>query len=98
MLAASGAPIFALDLQFSAGFGGVAKRDGGEREIRTHETFRFAGFQDRCHQPLGQLSVPSFYNVANLSLKTRGFGNTGYTFSRAGTDDSRALATPQAAV
>ena len=36
--------------------------DGGRGEIRTHETFRFAGFQDRCHQPLGHPSVCCNHN------------------------------------
>ena len=30
---------------------------GGESGIRTHGCFRIAGFQDRCLQPLGHLSV-----------------------------------------
>ena len=30
---------------------------GGAGEIRTHESLRPGGFQDRCHQPLGHRSV-----------------------------------------
>ena len=30
---------------------------GGESGIRTHGCFHIAGFQDRCLQPLGHLSV-----------------------------------------
>jgi hypothetical protein len=31
---------------------------GGSLGIRTLETFRFAGFQDRCNRPLCQASYP----------------------------------------
>ncbi len=31
--------------------------DGGAGEIRTHESLRPGGFQDRCHQPLGHRSA-----------------------------------------
>jgi hypothetical protein len=33
---------------------------GGSGEIRTHERFPVAGFQDRCIQPLCQASVLKF--------------------------------------
>lgn len=32
----------------------------GESEIRTHDTFRYGAFQERCLQPLGHLSVLNF--------------------------------------
>ena len=33
-----------------------SESNGGEGEIRTRESFRIAGFQDQCLQPLGHLS------------------------------------------
>jgi hypothetical protein len=44
---------------------------GGSLGIRTLETFRFAGFQDRCNRPLCQTSYPTILtSVFGCSLPT----------------------------
>jgi hypothetical protein len=46
---------------------------GGSGEIRTHGTLRFAGFQDRCIQPLCHTSAGASEGVRTLVISLEGF-------------------------
>ena len=45
--------------------------NGGELGIRTPDTFRYAGFQDRCNRPLYQLSTARVLcKIPNVKSRT----------------------------
>ena len=51
------------------GEGRLSSHSGGSGEIRTHDGFPHAGFQDRCIQPLCHRPAVSIKDT----LRTRGF-------------------------
>ena len=53
----------------------VKRTYGGELGIRTPDTFRYAGFQDRCNRPLYQLSTAKVLcKIPNAKLRANFVG------------------------
>jgi hypothetical protein len=47
---------------------------GGESEIRTHGTLRFASFQDWCLKPLGHLSMLNVQRILGFRERVKKSG------------------------